>query len=873
MYFTISISIRCYLIVVICFLFTACKKTTSDFNSEENEWIRKNNGKIEALFGYDAPPSAFYNETGEYVGMSVDFLKEIEYYSGLNFTIKKFVTWDSLLQYSKTSNNFIIVGIALTKQRFEYLNFTNALVKAPYVIVTGVKSEIENIYDLEGEKVCSPRGYAVNDFIAENYPFIKLQSVKNDLEGLRAVSMNLYDAMLVNQMNASFICEYQAISNIKIVEGINYINRLGVATSKQDEMLFNIIDKSVDRISKDKRLQIYQKWLRNNEKNISRRTVYILLIVLGSMIVVALLQWLWLKSLKKQVQKKTHEIEEINTMLSNIIKHNRSMFFIHTTEGLFTYLSPQAKELLGCESQQYELNRAKFMTNNSINKLAIKYNTEAIRTGKKQPEYTAEFVDCKGNRKWVFIDESPIIENGKITSIVGSITDITDKVNLQKEVLQNASILDSILSSIPVELWIIDSKDTILLQSNFSINNWGDLRGKKTSEFNAPVKFSIDMDKLIHEVKNGKVVDQEYEVEYKNKKKYARRILSPIKDQYEEYGFASISFDITKQQEAIFELKKHKENLEYLVQDRTQEINQLNEELQTNNEELFAANEMLVEERAQLQRTLKELNLVQKQMISQEKMASLGTLTAGIAHEINNPVNFISSGVTGLNFMLDEMTKISRQFIEVCVEVENCPAKKKINAPEIREKMIEILEELPSLVGAIKNGVDRTTTIIKGLRTFSRLDSEKFVMANVNELLDSTLTILHNKYKNKIEVIQNYSDIPEFYCLPGKLGQAFLNILINAIQAIENKGVIEIETKLNKENNIIIKIKDDGSGMPQDIVDKIFDPFFTTKKVGEGTGLGLSIVYGIIKEHNGNIEVNSKKAVGTEFKIILPLKE
>ena len=469
---------------------------------------------------------------------------------------------------------------------------------------------------------------------------------------------------------------------------------------------------------------------------------------------------------------------------------------------------------------------------------------------------------------------APFRVGEEIKGVVSLSIDISEKVKLEKIIYQNASFLNSILSSIPIELWVIDSQDNIHLQSDFSINKWGDLRGKKTSDFNAPVKFSVDVNSLVKQVKKGNIVDTEYEVEYEGQKKYSRRILSPLLDQSNKYGYTSISFDITELKNTLKELQEHKENLELLVEERTQEINQLNEELQANNEELYTTNEMLLEERNRLEEALEELKQIQGQLIKQEKMASIGTLTAGIAHEINNPVNFISSGITGLEFMLEEMTQLIHRFIPECIEIENCPAKGNIDASEIREKITELLEELPLVMESIKNGVDRTTNIVKGLRTFTRLDSQKFEKANINQLIDSTLTILFNKYKGRIEIVKSYSDIEEFYCYPGKLGQAILNLLVNSIQAINDKGKIIITTSLNKgKDNIVLKIKDSGPGIPNKILNNIFDPFFTTKNVGEGTGLGLSIVHGIIEEHNGIIEVDSQEGIGTEFTIFLPLKK
>ena len=181
-----------------------------------------------------------------------------------------------------------------------------------------------------------------------------------------------------------------------------------------------------------------------------------------------------------------------------------------------------------------------------------------------------------------------------------------------------------------------------------------------------------------------------------------------------------------------------------------------------------------------------------------------------------------------------------------------------------------LLEEIPELLNSIKSGANRTTEIIKSLRNFTRLDEDQLKKADINEGLDSTLVILRNQMTNRIEVVREYGDLPPINCYPGQLNQVFMNILNNAIQAIDNEGRICIQTMQNDEY-AIVKIKDSGKGMSKELQKRIFDPFFTTKDVGEGTGLGLSISYGIIEKHQGKIEVNSTAGEGTEFIIELPL--
>jgi len=184
----------------------------------------------------------------------------------------------------------------------------------------------------------------------------------------------------------------------------------------------------------------------------------------------------------------------------------------------------------------------------------------------------------------------------------------------------------------------------------------------------------------------------------------------------------------------------------------------------------------------------------------------------------------------------------------------------------------QTVDETNKLIESIKTGTDRTTEIIKGLRTFSRMDEDIVKVVDIHENLNSTLILLKNRYKERIEILRNYKDIPQIECYSGPLNQVFMNILSNAIDAIESKGIITVCTS-KSEGSVHISIKDNGKGIPEDLQANIFEPFFTTKKIGEGTGLGLSISHGIIEKHRGSIKVKSEVGKGTEFIISLPIKQ
>lgn len=294
--------------------------------------------------------------------------------------------------------------------------------------------------------------------------------------------------------------------------------------------------------------------------------------------------------------------------------------------------------------------------------------------------------------------------------------------------------------------------------------------------------------------------------------------------------------------------------LEARVKERTQELSEANDELQT---------------------VLMNLKNAQTQLVNQEKMASLGQLTAGIAHEINNPINFVSSNINPLRRDINDLLEVIDKYKGIAT-----PAEFEAKKVEIESFLKEIdynyvLKEIDQLVDGIQDGANRTAEIVKGLKNFSRLDEVESKTANLHQGIDSTLLILLSGLKVKVEVEKNYDpSIGEIECYPGKLNQVFSNILSNGFQAMavngEDKPPKMIITTTSHTEHVQIAFKDNGPGIPQSVIDKIFEPFFTTKEVGEGTGLGLSIVFSIIETHNGKIEVKSDPPNGTEFIITIP---
>jgi two-component system NtrC family sensor kinase len=300
------------------------------------------------------------------------------------------------------------------------------------------------------------------------------------------------------------------------------------------------------------------------------------------------------------------------------------------------------------------------------------------------------------------------------------------------------------------------------------------------------------------------------------------------------------------------------------------------EQTLANNREL----ELRVAERtAELQKTVENLKQTQVQLIQSEKMSSLGQLVAGVAHEINNPINFIYGNLQPALEYITDLTDLIQLFLQ-----QSLPLSAEINQKIEEIDLDFILEDLPRLLHSMEVGSDRIRDIVLSLRNFSRLDESEKKSIDIHEGLESTLVILRSRLKSQkgrpeIEIIKDYGELPQIECFAGPLNQVFMNLLSNAIDAIDEawekdpslEPVITIRTSLINEQ-LRVHIKDNGGGIPEDIQLKLFDPFFTTKPVGKGTGLGLAISQQIIVDrHKGSLECHSRPQEGTEFIVQIPV--
>lgn len=314
------------------------------------------------------------------------------------------------------------------------------------------------------------------------------------------------------------------------------------------------------------------------------------------------------------------------------------------------------------------------------------------------------------------------------------------------------------------------------------------------------------------------------------------------------------AFQAMKENERL--VKEQNIELEKKVHERTAD-------LENRNTELYSA--------------MNDLRMTQQQLVESEKLASIGQMTAGIAHEINNPINFVQSNVGPLKRDIDEILELLSQLAQID---ENKNLFEQVNNLKHQYNKLDVdylKKEIQQLLNGIEDGSKRTAEIVKGLRVFSRMDRNELVSADINECLHSTLVVMKNMTKAEVTLnVELGENIPKINCYPGKLSQVFMNLVTNAVQATRLPDrqpidrIINVRSFMN-DNKICVEIQDNGNGIPIEIQSRIFEPFFTTKDVGEGTGLGLGIVAGIVGEHNGQLSFTSSANHGTTFVITLPI--
>ena len=548
------------------------------------------------------------------------------------------------------------------------------------------------------------------------------------------------------------------------------------------------------------------------------------------------------------------KLEKSEKIFKALIEHSHDVVCIIDSDGLLKYQSPSFKKTLGYEKNELIGKRSIDLVHpddvadlkNRFRKLLTQPNSEDTFTYRVKHK----------NGNWIHIEALArnLLNDREIGGVVINFRDISAKKNAESALIESQLRLEGIISSALDAIITIDSNHNVVLFNSAAEHMFNypasEIFGQPV-EMLFPIKLRKKYKKMINDFSKLSAINS-FKINTDPEKELVQGMKSdgtlfPIdasisKQEIEgEIFFTAIVRNITEQIKSEQVIKEYSKTLEYEVSERTNQLNKKNQELND---------------------ILEDLRNTQEQLVESEKMASLGQLTAGIAHEINNPINFVSSTISPLKRDFEEIQElIGRKY-------DGNTANNKIQTD--KDEVLFLISEISSLLDGIEEGAKRTKNIVLGLRKFSRLDEGTFKNVDLHEGLDSTLMLLKSKLHGKIEIVKKYNQIPLVECLPGKINQVFMNILSNAIQAIEGGGKITIKTR-HKNAIVNISITDTGAGMSNEIKKRIFEPFFTTKEVGSGTGLGLSISYGIVENHGVHINVTSTPGHGASFVISLPV--
>jgi hemerythrin-like metal-binding protein/PAS domain S-box-containing protein len=438
--------------------------------------------------------------------------------------------------------------------------------------------------------------------------------------------------------------------------------------------------------------------------------------------------------------------------------------------------------------------------------------------------------------------------------------------NLYSALRESEERFKELADHLPALIWITNAKNLPIFCNRFWFKTFNIERGFVDRQQWLDTIHPDDRNRVVQTYQQAALELTKFKIQYRLRNADARDIwiletaVPRVRKNGEFAGLMGCGMDISTQKQAEAALLKLNQQLEERVRERTQALTEANQTLELEKNQQTLLNQQLQETQAYL--------------VQSEKMASIGQLAAGVAHEINNPLGYIYSNLNSLKQYIQELSKAAELAERLAGHLaENHPDvqafkqfKKAVDLDFLRGDAADLVDE--SLEGA-----NRAKKIVQDLRDFSRIDKQDREFFDLEAGIDATLNIVNNELKYKAKVVKDYAGIKPFECVGAQLNQVFMNLLVNAAQAIPDFGKITVRTGYQDADWIWVDVEDTGQGMSEATRTRIFDPFFTTKPVGKGTGLGLSLSYKIIQDHHGRIEIDSELGRGTRFRIYLPIRK
>jgi PAS domain S-box-containing protein len=574
------------------------------------------------------------------------------------------------------------------------------------------------------------------------------------------------------------------------------------------------------------------------------------------------------KHLESLISERTGEIEKQNVLLKDreraygtLLENLQGMAYRFLNDGKWTmlYASDGCEELTGYSAGKFIQGTVKMERDVLVDEFSDsvwEHITTALNE-KKSFKISYPIITKSGDKKWVLDRGVGVYDSkGGLVNLEGVIVDITEQKNqeLQYQLAQKT------IDNAPIAIQWIKEDGSYHYVNQTALN----YSGYTKADFE---KIKIyDIDPLLDEngwrsLFNERMTSPASDIESSYVGKNGH--LLPVLVNASNIEFEGVIYNCSYINEiSALKLAENK------LREAYDEISTSEEELRQRTEELNTLNDNLEAQKGELESSIFKLREAQDQLVQAEKMASLGVLVAGIAHELNNPINYLSTGGEGLKIIIEDVLKVVNTYNEITAE--NI-SEKLIEINELKSELDfeELLTDMTKMTTNINMGAEQASDIIRGLKSFSRMDTGMLSNYDIHNGIDNVLLMLYSTFKFRVKVVKKYGNIPEIECYPAKLGQVFMNLVSNAIQAIEGEGEVIISTYI-EHGDVVVDVKDSGVGIPDHITNRLFEPFFTTKDTGQGTGLGLSISMGIMEDHHGRIEFYNNEDKGATFKIYLP---
>lgn len=869
----------------------------------ERSWLN-NQEHFEILLGYEIPPDGFHDEEGQYVGLFVDFLHEIEKTLDYKFSVHEFSTWNDLVNYSKNSHNFIVVGIAETPARREYLSFTAPLVKVPYVIITRLDSNISSMEDLKGARVCTGVNYAVNDYIADVYPEIIPSGVLTDLDGLRAVSTGQYDAMVISQMYGSYLIQNQALTNLKIAGESGYLNRLAAATSNHDRQLFAILDKAVDQIPRERRTELYRRWVGGTTSLVSQEFmtgVVAAVIILTVLLVVIVL---WGRSLKQIVQKQTKQLQASELKYSASVAHAPIAVFILNERGqgidanaaALDMLNYDLKDMLKMSLKDVDCTVAAEPVMEAFSKLKESGRIHLERTLRRKDGTTVD----------VRVD-AVAIDHGRFMAFC---QDITESKAIERNLRLSEARFQSI-SQISITGFLIVDKHGMILEVN---DAYCEMSGYSRDEL-----LGMHMWEVEHEASPEKLTERMEHIQAngfsrsttkhvkKNERPFEVQTSTTFVPGYEQ--FVIFVYDISAQVRVIADLadseQRHRtifENsplglirftTEGAISDCNSRFIQL---MGSSYEELIGFN-TLNKSTTEMRKCLAKAINGQMAVYEDEYTSITGGKTTHI-RVCFNPVN-VAQPPTEVIGTLEDITERKAQEAAMREAKEQAEAASRTKSEFLANMSHEIRTPLNGILGMLQllkitildaeqeEFVDnatlsskRLTRLLADILDISRVEADRLEITQENFAFWDTLNSVDHLFTPAVKdkgLHLSFDISPE---IPRevrgdslRLQQVLSNLVGNAVK-FTDEGSIKVSASCllspkPDKIRILFTIEDTGIGIPEDKQDSLFEAFTQAesdyRRRYQGAGLGLAISKRLVGLMGGNMSVESNVGQGSTF--------